>query len=59
MAGLRDVIIDEYFGIDTETIWDVVKNQLPELKKAYRKAEGTNNETAFLYVISATFSSSI
>jgi uncharacterized protein with HEPN domain len=31
MAGLRDVLAHEYFGVDDEVIWDVVKNKLPEL----------------------------
>lgn len=32
IAGLRDVIIHGYFGIDPEIIWDVVKKKVPELK---------------------------
>jgi len=32
IAGLRDVIIHEYFGIDVFIIWDVVINKLPKLK---------------------------
>ncbi len=33
MAGLRDILIHQYFGTDLETIWDIVKNDLPKLKK--------------------------
>lgn len=33
MAGLRDVIIHEYFGIEYNIIWDTVVNLLPILKK--------------------------
>lgn len=29
---MRDVLINEYFGIDYELVWDVVKNEIPELK---------------------------
>ena len=33
MAGLRDVLIHGYFGIDLEIIWDVVENKLPTLRR--------------------------
>jgi len=33
ITGLRDILIHEYFGIDLEIIWDIIKNKLPELKK--------------------------
>lgn len=32
IAGLRDVLIHAYFGIDNEIVRDVVKNKLPDLK---------------------------
>jgi uncharacterized protein with HEPN domain len=32
IAGLRDVLIHGYFGIDLEIIWDVVENKLPVLR---------------------------
>ena len=34
IAGLRDIVIHEYFGVDMEIIWDVVRNKLPALSQA-------------------------
>lgn len=34
IAGLRDIIAHDYFGLDYEIVWDVVKNKLPELGSA-------------------------
>ena len=31
IAGLRDFVVHEYFGIDTEILWDVVDNKIPAL----------------------------
>ena len=33
IAGLRDILAHEYFGIDIDILWDIVENKLPDLKK--------------------------
>jgi uncharacterized protein with HEPN domain len=33
IAGLRDILIHAYFGIDTQIVWDVVENKIPLLKQ--------------------------
>lgn len=32
MAGMRDRLIHGYFAVDYELVWDVVVNQVPELR---------------------------
>lgn len=33
IADFRNVLIHEYFGVDKEKVWQVVQNDIPELKK--------------------------
>ena len=33
MAGMRDRLTHDYFGVDYDLIWDVVQNKLPVLRE--------------------------
>ncbi len=33
MAGMRDKVIHEYFGVDLDIVWKTIKLRLPGLKK--------------------------
>lgn len=37
IAGLRDVIAHEYFGIDDDILWDIVQNKVPLLEGQVKK----------------------
>jgi len=37
IAGMRDKVIHEYFGVDLEIIWNVVKEKIPVLKPGFVK----------------------
>ncbi len=48
IAGIRDVIIHGYFRVDLNTIWKVIKEDLPDLKnkilKIKKDLEGNENK---------------
>jgi uncharacterized protein with HEPN domain len=33
IIGMRNVFVHEYFGVDTHIVWEIIKNDLPILKK--------------------------
>jgi uncharacterized protein with HEPN domain len=37
VIGLRNVVVHEYFAVDVEIVWTVVRQSLPELKEALRR----------------------
>lgn len=39
IADTRNILIHEYFGVNIERVWLVVKNDLPDLKKKLDKIE--------------------
>jgi len=36
IAGLRDMVIHEYFGLDAHILWDVLSNEVPRLREQLR-----------------------
>ena len=47
IAGMRDKLIHHYFGVDKETIWEVIEEDLPKLRKQIRKILERGNKSGF------------
>lgn len=37
IAGMRDKLIHEYFGVDRKVVWDTVRKDIPLLKPIFEK----------------------
>lgn len=37
IIGLRHILVHEYFGIDTNLIWQIIANDIPQLKESIQK----------------------
>lgn len=44
IAGMRDKLIHEYFGVKLELVWGTIKNNLPEVKKQIHNILGEANK---------------
>ncbi len=42
MAGMRDKLIHDYFGINYSIVWDVIKNKIPEVSTQIKKVLENN-----------------
>ncbi len=36
IAGLRDILIHQYFGVDLLLVWDVIQTKIPELEEVIK-----------------------
>ena len=45
MAGMRDKLAHEYFGVDIEILWRTSTNRLPQLKPLIEELLNESEET--------------
>ena len=37
IVGMRNVFVHEYFGVDSTLVWEIIKNDIPDLKGKIEK----------------------
>lgn len=45
IAGLRDILIHAYFGIDMDIVWDIINNKIPALKQQLDDIDDESSES--------------
>lgn len=40
IKGFRNIVAHDYFGIDAEEVWQIIKNKIPDLKTALENLPG-------------------
>lgn len=45
MAGIRDKLIHDYFGVNMEVVWKTVEEDLPSLQSQIRRVIENNNQS--------------
>jgi uncharacterized protein with HEPN domain len=46
IAGMRDKLIHNYFGVNLDAVWDTIKEDIPALKKVVTEIIQDLNENA-------------
>ena len=37
IAGFRNILVHDYLGVDIESVWNIIENEIPALKKAVQE----------------------
>ena len=37
IVGMRNVFVHEYFGVDSRIVWEIIKNDIPDLKEKIKE----------------------
>lgn len=44
MAGMRDKVVHEYFGVKLERVWETIQRDIPNIKPLFEKILKDLNE---------------